>query len=160
MRKNFSNFLYFSESLNFIKSWLFSKIIQCVFQYSSRQVPQYTKKTFEFIYRMCSIITRALYKTFYPLFEVHLCTVTFGLMYGYYSRAVSNQERVIVARTTVLIWTSLSCTATCLVVSFVVKLIHKTVYGSRDSAWRTFLWEKFAQHFSWSWNLHLDEMIT
>ena len=36
--------------------------------------------------------------TFYPLFEVHLCTVTFGLMYGYYSRAVSNQERVIVAR--------------------------------------------------------------
>ena len=28
--------------------------------------------------------TRGLY-TFYPLFEVHLCTVTFGLMYGYYS---------------------------------------------------------------------------
>ena len=48
------------------------------------------------IYRTRAIITRGLY-TFYPLFEVHLCTVTFGLMYGYYSRAVSNQERVIVA---------------------------------------------------------------
>jgi hypothetical protein len=32
-------------------------------------------------YRMRAIITRGLY-TFYPLFEVHLCTVTFGLMYG------------------------------------------------------------------------------
>ena len=50
-----------------------------------------------YIYRTRAIITRGLY-TFYPLFEVHLCTVTFGLMYGYYSRAVSNQERVIVAR--------------------------------------------------------------
>ena len=48
-------------------------------------------------YRTRAIITRGLY-TFYPLFEVHLCTVTFGLMYGYYSRAVYNQERVIVAR--------------------------------------------------------------
>ena len=48
-------------------------------------------------YRTHAIITRGLY-TFYPLFEVHLCTVTFGLMFGYYSRAVSNQERVIVAR--------------------------------------------------------------
>jgi hypothetical protein len=28
-----------------------------------------------------AIITHGLY-TFYPLFEVHLCTVTFGLMYG------------------------------------------------------------------------------
>ena len=28
-----------------------------------------------------AIITRSLY-TFYPLFEVHLSTVTFGLMYG------------------------------------------------------------------------------
>ena len=34
-----------------------------------------------FIYRTRAIITRGLY-TFYPLFEVHLCTVTFGLMYG------------------------------------------------------------------------------
>ena len=41
---------------------------------------------------MRAIITRGLY-TFYPLSEVHLCTVTFG----YYSRAVSNQEQVIVA---------------------------------------------------------------
>ena len=32
-------------------------------------------------YRTRAIITRGLY-TFYPLFEVHLCTVTFGLMYG------------------------------------------------------------------------------
>ena len=45
----------------------------------------------------CAIKTRCLY-TFYPLFEVHLCTVTFGLMYGQYSRAVSNQEWVIVVR--------------------------------------------------------------
>ena len=34
-----------------------------------------------FKYRTRAIITRGLY-TFYPLFEVHLCTVTFGLMYG------------------------------------------------------------------------------
>ena len=34
-----------------------------------------------FNYRTPAIITRGLY-TFYPLFEVHLCTVTFGLMYG------------------------------------------------------------------------------
>ena len=33
------------------------------------------------IYRTRAVITRGLY-TFYPLFEVHLCTVTFGLMYG------------------------------------------------------------------------------
>ena len=31
-------------------------------------------------YRTRGIISRGLY-TFYPLFEVHLCTVTFGLMY-------------------------------------------------------------------------------
>jgi hypothetical protein len=35
----------------------------------------------EYNYRRRTIITRGLY-TFYPLFEVHLCTVTFGLMYG------------------------------------------------------------------------------
>ena len=34
-----------------------------------------------YIYRTRAIITRGLY-TFYPLFEVHLCTLTFGLMYG------------------------------------------------------------------------------
>ena len=33
------------------------------------------------IYRTRAIITRGLY-SFYPLFEVHLCTVTFDLMYG------------------------------------------------------------------------------
>ena len=32
-------------------------------------------------YRTRAIITRGLY-TFYPLFEVHLCTVTFGIMYS------------------------------------------------------------------------------
>ena len=32
-------------------------------------------------YFTCAIIICGLY-TFYPLFEVHLCTVTFGLMYG------------------------------------------------------------------------------
>ena len=31
--------------------------------------------------RTRAIITRGLY-TFYPLFELHLCTVTFDLMYG------------------------------------------------------------------------------
>jgi hypothetical protein len=38
-------------------------------------------KSNESTYRTRAIITRGLY-TFYPLFEVHLCTVTFGLMYG------------------------------------------------------------------------------
>ena len=37
-------------------------------------------------YRTRAIIIRGLY-TFYPLFEIHLCTVTFGLMY------VNIQER-------------------------------------------------------------------
>ena len=32
-------------------------------------------------YSTRTIITRGL-NTFYPLFEVHLCTVTFSLMYG------------------------------------------------------------------------------
>ena len=35
----------------------------------------------ETVYRTRAIITHGLY-TFYPLFEVHLCIVTFGLMYG------------------------------------------------------------------------------
>ena len=47
---------------------------------------------FSVIYRKRAIITRSLY-TFYPLFEVHLCTVTFGLMYGLSLRAACNQER-------------------------------------------------------------------
>ena len=34
-----------------------------------------------FQYRKHAIITRGLY-TFSPLFEVHLCTVNFGLIYG------------------------------------------------------------------------------
>jgi hypothetical protein len=32
-------------------------------------------------YRMSAILTRSLYP-FYPIFEVHLCTVTFGLKDG------------------------------------------------------------------------------
>ena len=35
---------------------------------------------------------------FYPNSKDHLCTVTFGLMYGLYSRAASNQERPMMAR--------------------------------------------------------------
>ena len=34
-----------------------------------------------YTYRTRANITRGFY-TYYPLFEVHLCTVTFGLMYG------------------------------------------------------------------------------
>ena len=49
-------------------------------------------------YRTRAIITCGLY-TIFPLFEVkkHIF-LKFWLMYGYYSRVVSNQERVIVAR--------------------------------------------------------------
>ena len=43
--------------------------------------PPYSPASYNPDYRMRAIITRGLY-TFYPLFEVHLCTVTFGLMYG------------------------------------------------------------------------------
>ena len=46
------------------------------------------------MYRMRAIITRGLY-TFYPLFEVYVCTVTFGLMYGYYSRAGYSGARTV-----------------------------------------------------------------
>ena len=41
----------------------------------------YGLQTGVYEYRTRAIITRGLY-TFYPLFEVHLCTVTFGLIYG------------------------------------------------------------------------------
>jgi hypothetical protein len=40
-----------------------------------------TPLQFDFKYRTRAIISRGLY-TFYPFFEDHLCTVTFGLMYG------------------------------------------------------------------------------
>jgi hypothetical protein len=43
--------------------------------------PTPTKCSMLFKYRTRAIITRGLY-TFSTLFEVHLCTVTFGLMYG------------------------------------------------------------------------------
>ena len=48
-------------------------------------------------YRTRAIISRGLY-IFYPISKDHLCTVTFGLMYGLYSRAASNQERLMRAR--------------------------------------------------------------
>ena len=51
----------------------------------------YPRTALSLVYHTRTIITRGLY-TFYPLFEVHFCTVTFGLMYTQYSRAVSNQE--------------------------------------------------------------------
>ena len=54
-------------------------------------------KTVKTNYRTHAIVTHGLY-IFYPLFEVHLCTVTFGLMYGFYSRAASNQEQPMMAR--------------------------------------------------------------
>ena len=44
-------------------------------------IPNVFESNYTSIYRMRAIITRGLY-TFNPLFEVHLCTVTFGLMYG------------------------------------------------------------------------------
>ena len=50
-----------------------------------------------FDYRSCAIISHGLY-IFYPISKHHLCTVTFGLMYGLYSRAASNQERPMMAR--------------------------------------------------------------
>ena len=43
--------------------------------------PQLKAMSLELRYRTRAIVTRGLYN-FYPLFEVHLCTVTFGLMYG------------------------------------------------------------------------------
>jgi hypothetical protein len=56
-----------------------------------------TKKSIKNMYRMRPIMIRGLYNL-YSLFEIHLCTVTFGLMYGQFSRAFSNRERVIVVR--------------------------------------------------------------
>ena len=56
-----------------------------VIRYKSRgEVSLAEQRTIECVflaYRTRAIITRGLY-TFYPLFEVHLCTVTFDLMYG------------------------------------------------------------------------------
>ena len=54
-------------------------------------------------YRTRAIITRGLY-IFYPLFEDHFFVFKEGfsensvLMYGLYSRAASNQERLMMAR--------------------------------------------------------------
>ena len=49
------------------------------------------------IYRTRAIISRGLY-IFYPISKDNSCSVTFGLMYGLYSRAASNQERPMMAR--------------------------------------------------------------
>ena len=53
--------------------------------------------TFHYKYCTRAIISRGLY-IFYPISKDHVCTVTFGLMYGLYSRAASNQERPMMAR--------------------------------------------------------------
>ena len=39
---------------------------------------------------------RRLVYSFYPIFKDHLCTVKFGLMYGLYSRAAYDGERMVV----------------------------------------------------------------
>ena len=57
----------------------------------------FMKKKCHCIYRTRAIISRGLY-TFYPISKDHLCTMTFGLMYGQYSRAASSQERPMMAR--------------------------------------------------------------
>ena len=77
-------------------------------------------------YRTRAIITRGLY-TFYPLFEVHLCTVTFGLKYGQYSRAVSNQEWVIVVR----LW---------YIVNTYLQLVYRWIIGK---TYVTFMYRNF-----------------
>jgi hypothetical protein len=51
-------------------------VLQCLFTFWNITISDCNSN-----YRTRAIITRGLY-TFYPLFEVHLCTVTFGLMYG------------------------------------------------------------------------------
>ena len=64
------------------------KVLKSVFEIDEnresaqgKEKAQSVLKDFSLEYRTRAIITRSLY-TFYPLFEVHLCTVTFGLMYG------------------------------------------------------------------------------
>ena len=81
------------------------------------RISQLQKHISKSIYRTRAIITRGLY-TFYPLFEVHLCTVTFGLMYGQNSRAVSNQERVIVARVRYLIFLPVKQIVHCAIIRY------------------------------------------
>ena len=63
--------------MNF-KKWV--KSIQTAGYNGARTVFKSDRKII-ITYRMRAIITRGLY-TFNPLFELHLCTVTFGLMYG------------------------------------------------------------------------------
>ena len=50
---------------------------QVSYQLKTGTVPVFNQNS----YRTRAIITRGLY-TFYPLFEFHLCTVTFALIYG------------------------------------------------------------------------------
>ena len=56
------------------------------------------------IYHTRAIISRGLY-IFYPISKDHLCTVIFGLIYGLYSRAAFNQERLMMARVRYLVGT-------------------------------------------------------
>ena len=53
-------------------------------------------------YRTGAIISRGLYIS-YPISKDHLCTVTFGLMYGLYLRAASNQEQRTVVRSRIAV---------------------------------------------------------
>ena len=56
----------------------------------------YSSGGLRFIYHTRAIISRGLY-IFLPHFQRPFSTVTFGLMYGLYSRAASNQERPMMA---------------------------------------------------------------
>ena len=78
----------------------------------------------QFDYHTRAIISRGLY-TFYPISKEQLCTVTFGLMYGLYSRAASNQERPMEARVR---YTTLFCflLMICLEMTFQVCINEKS----------------------------------
>ena len=90
-------------------------------------------------YRTRAIITRGLF-TFYPLFEVHLCTVTFGLMYGQYSRAGYSGARTVFhfllnqkARNSIIVYI-LYCPAM-LIVTLTALILYAAVVPS--TLWKT-----------------------
>ena len=69
-------FLIFPRFLKLKIANSFKRLMQ-----SENSLHRHISPSTNFTYRTHAIITCGLY-TFYPLFEVHLCTVTFGLMYG------------------------------------------------------------------------------
>ena len=77
----------FIKSRVFIPSLVTCVHVTCIHVNVKRYYPQfyvqlvYKPYLRKIIYHRRVIITCDLY-TLYPLFEVHLCTVTFGLMYG------------------------------------------------------------------------------